>query len=107
MSAADLADFYVHTASVRPYRGMNAGGRQFDPAVTVACFLEDVRRQVTKASGDVVISTTTLFCDPANVGSFTVDSEVTANSLISTVVRVGRNDSGPLDLPDHLEIYLS
>lgn len=107
MSGADLADFYVHTASVRPYLGMNATGRTFGPSVTVPCFLEDIRRQVTKAGGDVVTSTTTLYCDPSFVASFTVDSEVTANSLISLVIRVARHDSAALDLPDHLEIYLS
>lgn len=102
-----MAEFYVHTASVRPYRGMSGSRRNFDAAKTVPCFFEDVRKQITSSSGDVIVSTTTLYCDPAYLGYFPVDSEVTANAAGSTVVQVARHDSGDLDMPDHLEIYLS
>jgi hypothetical protein len=105
--ADELADFYVHTASVRTYLGMTGNGRKLEPAVDVPCFARAGNKQVTKASGDVVVSTTTLTCDPSYVGMFPVESQVSVNGTDGTVVQLGVATSGALDLPDHLTVYLN
>lgn len=108
MSGADeLADFYVHTATVRTYQGMTGTGRTFHTAVDVPCFARAVNKQLAGASGDVIVATTTIACDPSYVGVFPVDSEVSVNGTEGTVVQLALASSGALDLPDHLTVYIN
>lgn len=104
---SELSEFWVHTASVRTYRGMSGTGRTYDAAVTVPCYAEAVVRSVTNDAGVVVVSTTTLYADPKYASAFLVNSDVTVNGRPAAVASVGLFTAGELGLPDHCQVHLT
>jgi len=108
MSASDLADMYVHTASVETYTGTTADGVDlYAAAVNVACYAEGQRRVVLNADGEQVVSETTLYADPASAATFAPLSRVTVLGDTSRVIRVNTFTSGALDLPDNIAVALT
>lgn len=110
----DLADFYVHTAIVETLTGTTGYGVDLfaapvtlDPATGNGCFIDDTRHLVRSATGEQVISETTLYTYPASAPYFVPNSRVTIRGVISRVITVNLNDSGPLDLPDHVAVTLT
>lgn len=117
MSDNDFDEFFVHTASVETYLGEGSNGARYAPAVTVACFADDSRKLVRNGKGDQVISETTLYTSIDNVALFVEKSRVTmindpdsdniTPQRTALVIKVNANDSGTLDLPDHLAVSLT
>lgn len=108
MSANDIADFYVHTASVEMFLGTTGYGvDQFASAVIVACFIDGSRKLVRSPTGDQVVAESTLYTYPINAPLFVTDSRVTTSDGVSRVIKANSNTSGALDLPDHVAISLT
>lgn len=114
MSVNDIAEFFVHTATVETLAGTTGYGVDLfaapitlDPATGNGCFIDDTRRMVRSSDGEQVISETTLYTYPANAPYFVPNSRVTIRGVISRVITVNLNDSGPLDLPDHVAVTLT
>lgn len=117
---SDLDGFWVHTATVETYQGAGAYGDLFAAPVTITCFADDARRVVRNASGEQVVSESTLYTDASNAALFTTDTRVTiwpdgvnttdsddlAPPRPSRVIKANANDSGPLGLPDHVAVTL-
>jgi hypothetical protein len=99
-----------HTIVIEPYVGMGATGPLYDPPVTVQCFNEDRRRHIRSggATGSTgsnqVIASTTSYCPPGTVAP--VQSRVTVNGRITTVLQALTHDGGGLPTPDHVELLL-
>lgn len=109
MSADDLADFYVHTATVQTKTGTGSRGDIFAPAsAPIPCFTDDSRKLVRDKDGQQIVSESTLYTYPANATLFTPGSKVTIGTgRTAIVIRVNVNDSGDLDLPDHVAVSLT
>lgn len=99
----DLVEFFVHTVSVEPFEGESGyGGTIYGAPVDVACFVDETTRMVRATDGSEVVSSSTVYAGPD--APITNGSRVTLPSGDTTVVvATSRHDSGPLDLPDHLE----
>lgn len=107
MTAADeIAEFYVHTVQVESYAGTGAYGDVYEPSVDVACFVSGRRKQVRNSEGVMVVSETTITAGPESYGVFAPGSKVTTHGSTSKVIARSLSDSGPLDLPDHVEVNL-
>jgi hypothetical protein len=118
MSDLDMADFWVHTAAVETFAGVNGYGVDtFAAPVTITCLADDSRKLVRNAAGEQVISETTLYTSILNAALFTPDTRVTVlgdadndelnPSQSARVIKVNGNDSGALNLPDHLAVSLT
>lgn len=108
MRAADeLAEFYVHTVTVRTLTGGGAWGDEFADPVEVPCFIDHTRALVRNGAGAEVISEATLTCSPQDYQHFTPGTEVDLPDRTATVIKAGLADSGALDLPDHTEVTLT
>lgn len=108
MSAADLADMYVHTCAVEMFLGTAGSGEDtFAVPVTLAGFLDDTRHLVRDKDGEQVVSESSFFTYPVNGPVFAPNSRVTINGHTSRVIRLNTNTSGALDLPDHIAVALT
>lgn len=105
MSADELSEFYVHTVTVETLTGTGPYGDTYD-TTQVPCFIEEKRRFVRASTGEQVVSETTIWADPAHYAVFKPDSMVTARGYRSRVITRSLADSGALDLPDHVSVYL-
>lgn len=102
-----MNEFWIHTGTVETWAGVNAEGDAYNPPADVIGFLDDQVRVVIGPDGDQVTSTATFYTDLTHRAVFTPRSRFTINSRTCTVVDVKARDSGPLGLPDHLEIVLN
>lgn len=105
-AADDMADFYVHTASVETFEGAGAYGDVYGAPVVVACFAEAKRRLVRAKDGEQVVSESTLYMGTADGALFVPDSRVTVGGKVSYVITQNVNDAPGLDLPEHAAITL-
>jgi hypothetical protein len=105
-AADDMADFYVHTATVEPFEGAGAYGDVYGPKVVVACFAEAKRRLVRAKDGEQVVSESTLYMGTADGALFVPDSRVTVGGKASYVITQNVNDAPGLDLPEHAAVTL-
>lgn len=100
--------FFVHTVSVEKYLGKSGNGVDlFDAAVSRTGFLDDERQLILSATGDQIVSESTFFTWLPDVDMYALGSKVTFNGVTALVLKAKRRDSGPLGLPDHLEVSLS
>lgn len=99
----DLAEFLVHTVTVEPFEGESGyGGPVYGPPVDTTCFVDETTRMVRDGNGTETVSSTTIYA--AKDAPITGGSRVTLPSGdATTVISTSRHNSGPLDLPDHLE----
>ncbi|WP_394253637.1 hypothetical protein [Arthrobacter pityocampae] len=109
MSAADeLEEFYVHEVTVEgegtegPW-GTEPGGTS-DP---VRCFIDDTRRLVRDAQGTETVSESSLTAPPEFFDQFKPGATVNLPHRQAEVISVGLAESHGMDLPDHLEAYLT
>lgn len=107
MSAAELEDFYVHTVAVRTLTGSGAWGDTYEDHAGVRCFVDDSRTMVRDEQGTEVVSSSTLTCPVEYAGIFAPGSTVALPHREATVIGVAHAESGPLDLPDHIEVALT
>lgn len=109
----ELADFYVHTVTVETLTGTDGYGReQFAAPVILTppdtgCFVEQKRRMVRDKDGVQVVSETTVYTRPEQIDLFTPGSRVTIRTAVAHVITAALNDSGDLDLPDHIAVALT
>lgn len=94
----------THTITVEPYTGSGAYGSTYGAPVQVACRVEDVRRLVRAASGDEVVSSTTVYCDAGVV--IPAESRVTVKGRVTTVLLVSDPSTSGRSKLDHLEVSL-
>ncbi|WP_434315839.1 hypothetical protein [Leifsonia sp. P73] len=125
MSTDDFDDFFVHTAKVETYLRDNSNGAVYAAPIILSpgdnppngVFADDSRKLVRNGKGDQVISETTLYTSIDNVALFVEKSRVTllndpdkdgiVPQRTALVIKVNANDSGDLDLPDHLAVSLT
>ena len=110
----ELADFYVHTATVETLTGTDGYGRDIfagkitlSPDSDYGCFIEQKRRLVRDKDGAEVISETSLYSSPAVAPLCTPGSRVVIAGVESRVITASLFDSGDLDLPDHTVVALT
>lgn len=106
-SAGELEEFYVHTITVQTLTGNGAWGPTYETTENVRCFIDETRTIVRDAQGAEVISETTVTAPPEYAGIFLPGSLVTLPTREATVIKAGHASSGPLDLPDHVEVWLT
>jgi len=111
MRPRGVARMFVHTATIEPFLGTSGYGvDQFGPAATLAppngVFVDDSRKLVRSATGEEVVSESTLYTATGNAALFTTAARVTVNGQVSRVIKVNVNDSGTLNLPDHVAVSL-
>ncbi|WP_127572778.1 hypothetical protein [Georgenia faecalis] len=100
----ELAEFYVHEVTVEPFRGSGSYGPVYGPPVKVACWVDESTRLVRAPDGTEQASSTTITAPLTAKDQLTVGARVLLPSGDSTVVITRAvADSGPLDLPDHVE----
>lgn len=106
---SELAEFMVHTVTVQPRLGGGGMGDVHGDPVDVDVFVDDRRRLVRAADGTEVVSESTVHdVDLTHADLFTPGSLVTLPSgRVATVIVLAVHDSGPLGLPDHLEVALT
>lgn len=102
-----MDDFYVHSGSIEKLAGGNADGDVYDTAKPVVGFLDDQTRVVINPDGDTVTSSATFYTALTNRSLFAPRSRLTVNGRVCTVLDVRVRDSGPLGLPDHVEVILN
>ncbi|MCC5580587.1 hypothetical protein IMZ11_33715 [Microtetraspora sp. AC03309] len=100
------ADMLPHQVQVEPYQGAGPAGPLYGGTVTYPGYVEDKRQLVRSATGDEVISETTVYLNPGAV--IPTESRVTLPSgrqatVITVATREGPTDSGM----DHLEVTLT
>lgn len=106
-AVGDFLEFMVHTVAVETLSGGGPMGDTYDAPVGVPCMVDEKRRYVRDSGGAEVVSEATLWVDDVTFYDvFTPGSIVTHRGRISTVIGRSHADSGPLELPDHLEINL-
>ena len=102
-----LGDFPTVTLPVATLLGAGARGQIYAPPVDVAVYIEDARRQVRTATGQTVISETTLYDDNlTDAALFKAGSLVTMPDRKAFVITVRRRIVGDPAV-DHLEIALT
>lgn len=106
-----VEEFFVHTVTVEEFLGANGYGvDQFGAATTLAppngCLVDDSTTLTRNGKGEEVVSSSTVYTFTANASLFGAGARVTSNGRTSRVIKVNVNDSGPLDLPDHVAVSL-
>lgn len=112
---SELADFMVHSVTVRTLLGAGGMGATWASPVTLApatgdgVFVDDKRRLVRAADAAQVVSESTVYdVDVEHGPLYAPGSEVTLPSgRVATVIAVAVRTSGPLALPDHVEAALT
>ena len=99
--------FFVNPVSVETLTGEGAYGQAFAAPVTVACFVDDSAHLIRNRQGEEVVSNTIIFADVLDAPKFPVDSRVTVNGRAARVITTNTLASGPLGLPDHVEVHLT
>lgn len=97
-----------HTVTVRPYQGAGPYSEAFGDPITHRAFVEDRRRMVVAASGEEVISETTVYTGPdatVPVGSQVTVWPGTPPQRTARVITTSRYDH--LVAWSHLEIALT
>lgn len=97
-----------HTVTVHPYAGTGPYGDVFGDPVVVRGFVEDGRRLVVSASGEEVVSETTVYTGPdlvVPVGSTVTVWRGTPQERTARVITATRHDHP--SAWSHLEIVLT
>ncbi|MEU8196341.1 hypothetical protein AB0C10_21395 [Microbispora amethystogenes] len=100
------ADMLRHQVQVEPYLGPGPAGPLYGDQVTYPGYVEDKRQLVRSATGDEVVSETTVYLDPGAV--IPPESRVTLPSGRRSAVITAATREGPPDpAMDHLEVTLT
>ena len=103
--ADELADFYIHTATVEQWLGTSADGDVYAAPVDVTCFVDDTTKLIRAATGEQTVSGTTIYAPSSAAEALTIQARVTiASGRVSRVINVNGLD-GPFGL-DHVEANL-
>lgn len=94
----------THTLQVEPLLGRYSHGPQYGPPVTHRCFLDDGTTLQLNLEGVEVVSSARVYLQLT--AEIPLDSRVTVNGQLRTVIDIKRRDSKGLGAPDHLELIL-
>lgn len=100
-----LDDFKRTTVTVNTYLGADGNGDLYGPDVASRPFVEEKRRQVRSATGELVVSETTLFDELATATVYVAGSKVTVNGRSTNVIVCAPMDMGDPDV-DHVQVAL-
>lgn len=103
---SEIDEFYVHTVTGETLNGSGPYGDSYLPFADVPCFIEEKRRFVRSATGEQIVSETTIWCAPEHYDKFKPDSKVKVREYDTKVITRSLADSGGLELPDHVSVYL-
>jgi hypothetical protein len=103
---AAASDFNVTTVQVQSRTGSGARGPVYADPTLIDCYVSDVRKLVRNGSGNEVVSSSALFSDPANAPVFALDSLVTINGRVTTVLSTTLAVIGDPDV-DHVRVDLA
>ena len=101
-----IARFYVHTVQVESFAGTSGDGDVFASPVSRRCFRDDETRLVRSATGEQVVSQSTLYGPLGDLAVYAVNSRVTLPGRSSRVIGAYARDGGALSLPSHVEVHL-
>lgn len=106
---SELADFMVHDVTVKTKLGSGSTGTRWAAPVGFTVFQDHARTLVRDVDAREVVSSTTLYdIDVSHAAAYRPGSEVTlVDGSTATVITCRPLTSGPLDLPDHLEVRLT
>lgn len=102
----NLSRFFVHLVQVATFAGTSGDGDVFASPVSKKCFREDETKLVRSATGEQVVSQTTLYGPLGDLSAYAVNSRVTLPGRLSRVIGVYARDGGTLSLPSHVEVHL-
>ncbi|MCP2261082.1 hypothetical protein LX15_004802 [Streptoalloteichus tenebrarius] len=97
---------YIQTGQdivIEPYVGAGPFGDTYGPATVVRCIVDERRRLVRDATGDTVVSETTVYC-PLTVAAPPGSRVTLPDGRVSVVLTSSRGDGGRLPVPSHLEV---
>ena len=107
MSAEDLEDFYFHSVTVDVVTSGGSWGDTVEPSQPLRCFIDEGRSIVRDSNGAEVVSSTTITFPPEYADLLNPGGTVHLPDRAAGIIAVSRADSGPLDLPDHIEVSLT
>jgi len=103
---SDLDDFLVHATTVERLSGSGPDGDTLAVGVTLNGFIEHAVKLVRNPAGDEVVSSATIYYPPGTAfiptGSFITPPAGMGSR--ARVISCAIHDSGPLDLPEHVEV---
>lgn len=106
----DLAAWFVHDVTVERYRGRGPAGDLYDDPTAEACFVDDTQRLIRSATGEQVVSSTTLAL-AATVDPIPTGSKVTLDApfphRVAKVLAVSVGVAPGLPVPEHVELHLT
>lgn len=105
-AAEEMAEFYVHSATVSTAGTSTAWGMDRTTPTTVPCFIDWSTALVKDAAGNEVTAVATLTAAPEWADLFQPGSLVTAHGRTVHVIAAAPAGSAGLDLPDHVEVTL-
>lgn len=103
----ELAEFWVHTVTVRTNLGEGGNGTIWSAPVDVPCFIDGGVKVVRTATGEQVVVAAPVYAPLEYADKLTAGSEVTVRGKTSRIIAATVYDSGDLDLPDHVQITLT
>ena len=102
----DLADFWVHATTVERLTGSGPDGDLLAAGVAVTGFVNPVVKLVRNPAGVEVVSSASIYYPPATEfippGSFITPPAGMGSR--ARVIGCAVFDSGPLELPEHVEV---
>lgn len=105
---AEAAYWWVNQVQVETFTGGDRYGPRWADSVTVDCWVEAGAKEVRATTGEVVVSTTSIYGPLDQADLFTADSKVTVNGATARVLTLDRFDSGSLALGlDHFVANLT
>ena len=102
-----ISAMFVHTATVETFTGAGPRGDTYAAPVDIKGFLDDGVVLVQSSVGEQLVQKSIFYAALEDADVFVNESKVTVNGLDSQVSETHRRDSGPLGLPDHVEVHLS
>lgn len=102
-----ISRLFTQSVSVETFAGTKNGNAVYATAATVACFVNDSRKLVRNATGEEVVSTTTLYTPLADVAVFAVGSRVNVNGRKAFVLGAYKRDSAGPASAHHIQVDLT
>lgn len=106
-AAAEIAEFFVHTARVQTRGADTAWGTERADPVEIECFIDWGETLVKDGAGNEVVAQAVLTTHPEHTPLFRPGSLVEAMGRTAHVITASPAESHGLDLPDHVEVVLS
>ncbi|SBN64454.1 hypothetical protein GA0004736_3414 [Curtobacterium sp. 9128] len=103
----ELAEFWVHTITVRTNLGEGGNGTLWSDPVDVPCFIDGGVKVTRTASGEQLVVNAPVYAPLEHADKLTAGSQVTIRGRKSRILAATVYDSSALDLPDHVQLALT